>query len=77
MSRRRPNVQKELTAGGLPGVELAAYTALEPKKLVYEAMLFDAAETCVMVGLSRVDSLETIEQFHRLAASYSKSSPGR
>ena len=69
--------QKELAAGGLPGVELAAYTALEPKKLVYEAMLFDAAETCVMVGLSRVDSLETIEQFHRLAASYSKSSPGR
>ena len=65
--------QNEFTAGGLAGLELTAYTADGHKKLVYEAMLFDAAETCVMVGIARGDTIDALEQFHHLAASYAKS----
>jgi hypothetical protein len=69
--------QGAIAAGGLSGVEITAYTSDGRSKLVYEAMLFDASETCVMVGISRGDSLDSLAQFRQLAASYTRNLFGR
>jgi hypothetical protein len=69
--------QGVIAAGGLSGVEITAYTADGHAKLIYEAMLFDAGETCVMVGISRGDALDTLAQFRQLSAGYTRNAFGR
>lgn len=64
----------EVMTDGLPGVEITAYTKNEPKKLVYQTILFDTTSSHVMVGIARGDSVDALEMFHRLAAGYKRGS---
>lgn len=62
----------EVMVDSMPGVEIIAYTQSEPKKLVFQTILFDSMSNHVMVGIAREDSSDALEMFHRLVAGYSR-----
>lgn len=64
------SAESDITADGLPGVEVIANTTGESQKLIYQAILFGPSDSTVMVGIARGGSIEALEAFHTLALSY-------
>lgn len=64
--------QTQEMINGYPAIVTVAYTDGEPQSLVYQAVVFRAAEVTLLVGIAKADTAENLNCFNRLTASYSE-----
>lgn len=65
--------QNNETVDGLPAVVTVAYTADEPRSLIYQAAVFRSSKVTTLVGIARGDAAKNLEYFHKMTASYKDS----
>ncbi len=56
--------------GSLAGIEISAYTKEEKKRLVFVTLLSDGKDVVIMSGVADANTIENINLFHRLSATY-------
>lgn len=62
--------QTQEMINGYPAVVSVAYTDSEPQGLIYQAVIFRAAEVTLIVGIAKADTAENLDCFHRLTAAF-------
>ena len=62
--------EKAVMIDGLSGVEMVGYTSGDPKKLIFQTMLFDSKNSHVMVGIAKSGIPENLDLFHSTAETF-------
>ena len=69
---KEPEIISENTVqiDSLSGVEISAYTKEAKKQLLFVTLLFDGRDAIIMSGSANENTIENMDLFHRLSATY-------